>query len=290
MIAVIGASGFLGRNIQSEFKRHYEKDCKDVLMIYFKSSNNILEGFNKMSFYDFIKNQDIINKIDTLIVVSGNSDRNIDESNLYECINKDTKYILEMKDKIKCNVIFLSSAAVYDGKCGCVKETQSISPNSLYGICKYNSEMAIKYITKDIEDKKVIIYRLMYGYGNFERDSRLMPLINSCIKENKILKVNGYNNYLNPLSAEFISRIIIESSKNIDIFQKEEIINLTSLRKIKLMEVLELINMKRNLKYEIIGEEPIIKYYPSSDKLKYYLQKLNLPEEDIEKSIMNYFH
>ncbi|AJD30528.1 MULTISPECIES: NAD-dependent epimerase/dehydratase family protein [Clostridium] len=289
MIAVLGASGFIGQNIQSILNKNYKEEFKDALMIYFNRTNNILEEFNKISFYEFIKNQKLIDKIDTLIIVAGNSNRNIDTNNFYEFIKKDTNYIFEMKDKIKCNVIFLSSAAVYDGNYGCIKEDQNIRPDSLYGICKYNSEMTIKYIMKNIKNKKLIIYRLMYGYGKFERDNRLMSLIGSCIKENKVLTVNGYNNYFNPLSAEFISKTIIESAKNIDIFPREEVINLSSLKNIKLIEVLDILNSKKNLKYKLAGEEPIINYYPSINKLKYYLKKLDLQEEDTEKILINYF-
>ncbi|KGO14830.1 NAD-dependent epimerase/dehydratase family protein [Clostridium botulinum] len=289
MIAVLGASGFIGQNIQNILSKHYKEEYKNVLMVYFNKSDSILQKFNKISFDNFIKNEKLMNEVDTLIVTCGNSNTNINTNNFYEFIKKDTNYIFEMKDKIKCNIIFLSSAAVYDGSCGCVKENQKIYPHNLYGICKYSSEMAIKYIMKDALDKKLIIYRLTYGYGKFERDNRLMSLINSFIKENKILKVNGYNNYFNPLSAEFISKVIIESAKNIDIFPKEEIINLTSLKKIKLREVLDIITAKKNLKYELTVEEPIINYFPSSHKLEYYLKKLNLQEENIENSILNYF-
>ncbi|MDU7252475.1 MAG: NAD-dependent epimerase/dehydratase family protein, partial [Clostridium sp.] len=132
MIAVLGASGFIGQNIQSILNKNYKEEFKDALMIYFNRTNNILEEFNKISFYEFIKNQKLIDKIDTLIIVAGNSNRNIDTNNFYEFIKKDINYIFEMKDKIKCNVIFLSSAAVYDGNYGCIKEDQNIRPDSLY--------------------------------------------------------------------------------------------------------------------------------------------------------------
>ncbi|EJO5349498.1 NAD(P)-dependent oxidoreductase [Clostridium botulinum] len=289
MIAIIGASGFIGRNIQNTLKHSHKKYFKDVLMVYFKNPSNILEGFNKISFDDFIKDEKIFDEIDTLIIVAGNSKTNMNSNNFYEFIKKDTHYILEMKNKIKCNVIFLSSGAVYDGMYGTVYENESVSPTSLYGICKYNSEMAIKYIMKDIKEKKLIIYRLMYGYGKFERDNRLMCLIKNCIKENQVLKVTGYNNYLNPISAEFISNIILNSAKNISIFPSEEIINLTSLKKFKLLEILNIINSKHNLKYNLVSKEPSISYCPSSDKLKYYLKKLGLQEEDTKKTLITYF-
>ncbi|MCR1933511.1 NAD-dependent epimerase/dehydratase family protein [Clostridium tepidum] len=289
MIAVLGASGFIGQNIQQTLIKQYKYKCKDILMIYFNNSNNILKHFNKMSFENFIKDQQLIDNIETLIITCGNSNTHITTENFYNFLKKDTQYILKMKSKINCNIIFLSSAAVYDGNCGYIKEDEKIYPGSLYGICKYNSEIAIKYIMQDIINKKLIIYRLTYGYGQFERNNRLMSLIKNCIRENKILKVNGYNNYLNPLSSEFISKIIIESAKNINIFPKDEIINLIPLKKLKLREILDIIASKNNLKYELISEEPTIKYFPSSSKLEYYLKKLNIPEENIESKIVDYF-
>ncbi|MDS1004144.1 NAD(P)-dependent oxidoreductase [Clostridium sporogenes] len=289
MIAVLGASGFIGQNIQQTLIEQYKDECKGILMVYFDNSNNILKEFNKISFENFIKDKKLMDNIDTLIITSGNSNTHITTENFYRFFKKDTQYILKMKNKINCNVIFLSSAAVYDGNCGYIKEDEKVYPYSLYGICKYNSEMAIKYIMQDIIGKKLIIYRLTYGYGRFERNNRLMSLIKNCIKENKILKVNGYNNYLNPLSSEFISKIIIQSAKNIDIFPKDEIINLTPLKKLKLKEILDIIASKNNLKYELISEEPTIKYFPSSYKLEYYLKKLKIPEENIATKIIDYF-
>ncbi len=218
MIAVLGASGFIGQNIQQTLIKQYKDKCKDILMIYFNSSNNILKKFNKISFENFIKDEKLMDNIDTLIITSGNSNTHINTKNFYEFFKKDTQYILNMKDKINCNIIFLSSAAVYDGNYGYITEDEKISPHSLYGICKYNSEISIKYIMQNLIDKKLVIYRLTYGFGNFQRNNRLMSSIKNCIKENKILKVNGYNNHLNPLSAEFISKLMIESAKNIRIF------------------------------------------------------------------------
>ncbi len=55
MIAVLGASGFIGQTIQSILNKNYEEEYKDILMIYFNKSNNILQGFNKISFDNFIK-------------------------------------------------------------------------------------------------------------------------------------------------------------------------------------------------------------------------------------------
>ncbi len=53
--------------------------------------------------------------------------------------------------------------------------------------------------------------------------------------------------------------------------------------------MLYIITSNTNLKYELTVEEPIIKYFPSNHKLKYYLKKLKLPEEDFEKNIIDYF-
>ncbi|WP_125154902.1 NAD-dependent epimerase/dehydratase family protein [Clostridium rectalis] len=289
MIAVLGASGFIGQNIQEVLIKDYTKACNNVLMIYFNNSKNILKEFNKISFDEFIKNRKFLDSVDTLIICCGNSNTHIEEESLYKFLIRDTKYILQMKDKINCNIIFLSSAAVYDGNLGYMKEDERIYPYSLYGICKYNSEMALKYIMQNIKNKKLIIYRLTYGYGKFERNNRLMPLIKNCIKENKVLKATGYNNYLNPLSAEFIAKTIIETSKNINIFPESEIINLTSIRKLKLKDILNIISKNYNLKYELVSEEPSIKYSILSEKIEYYLKKLSIPEEFINEKIIDYF-
>ncbi len=88
MIAVLGASGFIGQNIQSILRKNYKEEYKDILMIYFNKSNNILQGFNKISFDNFIKNEKLMDEVDTLIVACGNSNTNINTNNFYEFIKR----------------------------------------------------------------------------------------------------------------------------------------------------------------------------------------------------------
>lgn len=288
MIAVIGASGFIGKNIQEVLKKYYKEICSEFIMIYFNNYKGIDECFNKMSFKEFVSNSKLSKEIESIIITSGNSDRNITKSNFNETLVLDTEYILNLEKRFNANIIFLSSAAVYDGKKGYVKEDLNIMPKSLYGICKYNSEIIAKYVIDKLKDKKLIIYRLMYGYGKFEKNTRLFPVIASAIKSGEVFNVNGYENYLNPLSGEFIGKIFIETVLNIECFYKYEIINLSSLEKLKLIDILKIIKENKNFNYRLMFLEPCLKYNLDTKKLEYYLDKLKLKKEDTEKNIISY--
>ncbi|MCY6958698.1 NAD-dependent epimerase/dehydratase family protein [Clostridium brassicae] len=288
MIAVIGASGFIGKNIQLVLKEYYKGKCSEFIMVYFHNFHQIDECFRKMSFEKFINDARLYNEIDTIIITSGNSNRNINSCDFSTFLKKDTEYILKLKDKFNCNLILLSSGAVYDGNSGIVGEETNTMPNSLYGICKYNSEMVAKYVIDKLNNKKLIIYRLMYAYGKFEKSNRLFPSIALKIKSEKVFNVNGYNNYLNPLSGEFVARVFIETALKMNDFPRFDIINLASLKKFKLVKILQIMRKQKGLRYRLVSEEPCLEYILSTDKLEHYLNKLDIDEEDIEKNIIKY--
>lgn len=288
MIAVIGASGFVGKNIQEVLKKYYKGICSEFIMIYFNNYNDIDNCFNKISFKEFINNSKLKTKIESIIITSGNSNRNIIKSNFNEFLSIDTEYILNLEERFNANIILLSSAAVYDGKIGYVKENSNIMPKSLYGICKYNSEIMAKYIIDKLKYKKLIIYRLMYAYGKFEKDTRLFPAIAYSIKFGTVFTANGYENYLNPLSGEFIGKIFINTVLNIGCFPKYEVVNLSSLKKLKVIEILKAIKKYKNFNYKLNSIEPCLKYNLDTKKLEYYLNKLNLKKENTKENIINY--
>ncbi|WMJ81124.1 NAD-dependent epimerase/dehydratase family protein [Clostridium sp. MB40-C1] len=288
MIAVIGSSGFIGKNIQLVLKQLYREKCSEFIMVYFNNYDQIDNCFKKIRFQEFINDSRLYNEIETIIITSGNSNRNINSCDFNTVLKKDTEYILELKDKFDSNLVLLSSGAVYDGKSGKVSEKTHIMPNSLYGMCKYNSEVVAKYVIDELSNKKLIIYRLMYAYGKFEKNNRLFPLIALKIKSGKVFNVNGYNNYLNPLSGEFVARVFIETALKINDFPKFDIINLASSKKFKLVKILEIMKKQKGLRYRLVSEEPCLKYILSTDKLEHYLNKLDIDEEDIEKNIIKY--
>lgn len=286
MIAIIGASGFIGKNIQYVLMKSYKLNFSDIIMVYFDKAYEIDDCFNKVKFDKFIENNKIYNNVETIIVTAGNSSRNIDCSNFSKILKKDTEYLFKLKGKFNSNIILLSSCAVYDGCMGKIKEDYAVMPNSLYGICKYNAEMAAKYAVKT---KKLLIFRLMYAYGRFEKSKRFMPLIKKSIKNDEMFNVNGYNNYLNPLSGEFVAKVLIEAALKINDFPKFDIVNLSSLKKITVLEVLKTISYYTKFRYKLISKEPIFNYWPSIDKFQVYLKKLSLLDEEKNVKLIDYF-
>lgn len=289
MIAIIGASGFIGKHLQAIIKEKYKNSISSVLMVYFNNETFIDKSFPKASFRDFINDKQYAKEIDTIISVSGNSKRNFDYNDMNNILLKDTNYLLNIQDNFNCNIILLSSAAVYDGCEGEVCEDQVLFPDSLYGISKLYSEKVANYVIHKFENKKLVIYRLMYAFGEFEKESRLISALIKSIKEKEVFNVFGYENHINPISGWFASRILMETALNIDIFAKREIINLSSSSSVTLKQGIESLNSIFKFKYEYCSKEPHLKYWNSTDKLKCYLRYLNIVEPDPIKNLQSYF-
>jgi NAD dependent epimerase/dehydratase family. len=289
MIAIIGASGFIGRHLQVVISSDFSFNKAEVLMVYFNQYYNIDNSFKRISFDDFIKAEEYYDCIKNIIIVSGNSNRNIILNNFNEALKKDTEHIIALKDKFNANIILLSSAAVYDGCLGTVSEDTIIYPDSIYGIFKYNSEMTAKYIINNMRNKKLIIYRLMYAFGEYERENRLLPILAKQKESDNPIPINGYENYINPLSGNYVAKILLASALKIDLLPYFDVVNLSSIQKVKIMDIISLLNNIKTINYYFNSKEPELKYLPSTVNLEKYIKLLNIDNFNMNEALLSYF-
>ncbi|WP_372590430.1 NAD(P)-dependent oxidoreductase [Fervidobacterium pennivorans subsp. carthaginiensis] len=245
-IAVIGCNGFIGSNLVDYLCRI---ENIEVLPVHFSDSTRKWES---VRFDAFVEDN---TKLDVVVFAGGNSVHLVEDEKLYEVIQKDSRYIMEVFQSKQLEVaIMLSSAAVYYGYTGFVNEETCPKPNTNYGISKRLAEMIFE---KEIKKKgiKGIILRLTHAYGRGEKTTRLYSKIAYCIKSNEELKVFGNGeSYINPVPVEYLGEVVYQlakepSEKEIDYY------NVGSYEPIKVKDIVFEASRRFGLRYRFEGDE-----------------------------------
>ncbi len=263
-VVIIGASGFLGRNIFNFL--YNKKDNFFIVPVFF---NNNIQLPNVISFEDFIKD-DI--DIDYLIISAGNSNiKAFNDFNSFFLL--DSQYLVKIFQKLRyydkinrIRIIYFSSTAVYHGFQGLATEESNIIPATNYGLSKFIAEKILLSFS-EVFGINSIIFRLSYAFGNGEKKTRFIPSLAFHIK-NK-LKMSIYispDSYLNPLPIDFICEIVYKTISCWN-FNQNLIINLSYRNNIMVDDILYHFKTKYGLDYDYLDPEISIKFYPSTTKL-----------------------
>lgn len=176
------------------------------------------------------------------------------------------------------NLVFSSSACVYSAKNNCpIKEESPIKPNNVYGKTKYVCELTIKNIMQSHSKWNGVILRYfnpigahssgIIGDNPLKNKNNIMPVINECLKKNKIFKIFG-NNFKTKDGTAIRDYIHIEDLAT------------SHLKAVKFLDKkrgLEIINIGTGVGYTVLD---IINNYPK--KIKYtFVEKR---KGDVEKS------
>lgn|GEM_PF-974201 len=268
-IAVIGASGFVGSWI---FKMAQEKFGADnVLGVYFTKR---LNG-NCVDFHQFTER--FLNKTQVLLIAAGNSNHNLAERDFACVYEMETKYIDDIFSKgFQGFVVYLGSAAIYYGSKAVVDEKDVYPVKNSYGLAKLLAEQTLRCGVK-MSGSRVLIYRLMYAFGEGEKQTRLMTAIKNAVKTGTTLKVFGSGtSYLNPLPVWFVAQILVKSVNLIQEQTKEiEVCNLAHELPVRVIDVVEFMRKNFDLKYELWGNESYpVEFYVNVAKLKDFLSRM----------------
>jgi UDP-glucose 4-epimerase len=198
-IAIIGASGFIGKNLtENLIRKGY-----DVIPVFF--SREVYYP-RSVRINDFLRNREAV---EIVIFAAGNSNHLIKDPEFLISVEKDTKYIQRVFGEVSFSkAILLSSAAVYYGYKGVVTEETCPRPTTNYGISKRIAEMVFE---KAVLERKMtgIVLRLTHVFGKGEKESRLFPSIAKAIFTKEPLRIRGNGeSYINPISVEFLNRTI----------------------------------------------------------------------------------
>ena len=171
---------------------------------------------------------------------------------------------LEKELKVK-KIIYTSSCSVYgSGFKKKINERTPIKPDSIYGVSKYAGEMFVEQILKNTSTSTVI-FRIFNTYGpgenlNFLKKGMISIYASYIWKKKPIIVKGSLARVRNFQYVEDVVNILVQSIKNKKL-KKNEIINLTSGKKIKINKLIKLIllvnnkNM-RNYKVKVVKGTP----------------------------------
>jgi len=171
-ILIIGANGFLGKNIL-QFRNEREIQEQNFFFIAADLKNTNID--NSIPFYhiDITKTEDTIKKITLIspdVVLLTAAMTNVDENETYKDLatkinTEGPKNVLKACEKTDSQLILMSTDFVFDGisKEGNYNEEDIPNPLSHYGRTKYEAELAL--INSEI---KYLICRtaVLYGWDN----------------------------------------------------------------------------------------------------------------------------
>lgn len=173
-IAIIGASGLLGRALFHEFEQDKKFTIIGTSLNSSRDKYLALDLLDRVGLAEFIINQ----RPNIIILTAAEKNPKICEKNpsLAKAMNVEaTKITAEMAKKIGAWLIYISTDYVFDGQNPPYLPTAIPHPLNAYGISKMEGENAIWRIT---EDACVLRLPLLYGSILSWHDSAVTILVN----------------------------------------------------------------------------------------------------------------
>ena len=207
--AVIGASGFIGKNLINKYRKKYP----DCIGTYFSNKESKLIKFD-------IKNPNI-DRLDlektghkAVIIASYKSDISYCENESDKAYEVNVDGILRLiKNLSQTNlkIIFLSSEHVFDGLTGKYNDEHLRNPKTSYGNHKKIIEDNIKNLTDNF-----VVLRLSKNYGLKKNDRTILDEAANLLNQNKNV-LAASDNYFNPtLVDDSVESIIKIQEKNLN--------------------------------------------------------------------------
>ncbi|WP_448524105.1 NAD-dependent epimerase/dehydratase family protein [Pseudothermotoga sp.] len=283
LVAVIGASGFLGRWVFKKAKERFGTDR--VLGVYF--SKKIEEDY--VDFEEFVSKY--LSKVRTLIITAGNSNHALPHQDFEKTYLMETRYLGRIfTSGFHGHIVYLSSAAVYYGSKGIVREQQVYPVKDEYGLAKLLAEHSLRCYVR-MSASKAIVYRLMYAYGDGERPTRLLAMVKKSIKTGEVLRVYGTGtSYVNPLPAWFVAEILVRSTELVETQTVDfDIFNLAHEQPLRVIDIVDHMKERYALRYELCDPESYpVDFYVDVSKLRAILSKMGLAFPNVWEEITKY--
>lgn len=200
-ICIIGANGFLGRNITLQcIGKNY-----DVLAVYNRQKNNIPLDCRAMRYNDLVKSN---LQFDVIFLAVGNF-----ELTHQEFINANINITQTICNKYKkAKIIFTSSVAVYGFQRKIITTKTSFNNPSIYGLSKIAGEFIV------MNHPKYSVIRLTYLYGRGMSKNSFLPKIVQDALKKKVITLYGRGlrrqDYLHVKDAATLCILVAQSNKN----------------------------------------------------------------------------
>ena len=272
---ITGAAGFIGFHLTKKLieKKIFVIGVDNLNNYYDKSLKiNRLQILKQSKYFKFIK-LDISDFKNLNLIFKKNKINKVVNLAAYAGVQYSLKYpekyiftnevgffnILELVKKYKVKkLLFASSSSVYGLNNLPFKETQNTdAPISLYAATKKNNEVLAYYYSKQF-NINIIGIRFFTVYGPYGRpDLSIFKFCKQILSNKKLKLFNKGNNYRD---FTYIDDLIDNLLKLIDIKNKKnffKILNISSGKKIKIFDLVKLLEKKLQKKAKIILEKKL---------------------------------
>jgi UDP-glucose 4-epimerase len=177
-VLLVGASGFLGRNIllrtPSEWHVFGVYRSNEHFPLFLRNKRLL----NVTPIQSFLSNDDSIKRlrsvtgggVDVCIMVWGNSDIALSADSPLFDLHANLIPLLNILESVDIHrFVFVSSGAVYLGNAGLVNESSPTNPSVPYGVSKLASELYIKsFVQHRQQSMQYVIARFFGAFGPYE--------------------------------------------------------------------------------------------------------------------------
>jgi len=289
---VLGSTGFIGRTIQDIVLASGAPE--DFVFGYRSKPELILEGLQSLR-VDLLEFESAAQTaaFDTVVWVAGNSDHGMGWTNPAADLELSAGTMLGLLGHFRGELTMLSSQAIYFGLSGPINEDIDHVPTMPYGFAKLAAERYARWALDAGRLRKVWIHRLMYAFGRHEKPRRILSTCIRSSEDGSLVTVSGGGmSYLNPLPADFVSMVLLASSRQL---QSEppgfvEVSNINHPDPWTVREVVELLNTLGPFRYEVLpgGEQWPVTFHGSVDRLAEWLAAWRMPFPDVERGLAAY--
>jgi nucleoside-diphosphate-sugar epimerase len=292
-ILVVGGSGFIGTALQKYIKLHNLSDR--YTFTYHTSEDKIQEGITKKYLNLLDENSmNMVNDYHYAIYVAGNSNHGLAFTDPYEDFRQNALTLMNFLKTFRGSLVILSSQAVYYGLEGQIPENTDHVSTMSYGFSKQIVENYCRFHFEKALLQNLWIFRLMYTYGEGEKERRLIPACVRSTRNNSVVNISGGGkSFINPLPNDFVADVLVTAMNDLMISREPclEITNLNHPEKVRVIDVLEYLGKLKPFKYEISeeGEHWPVHFWGDTDNLRSHLEKWNKEFPDVYDDLRKYF-
>ena len=292
-IIVIGGSGFIGRAVQ---KHVLDQRIENAFVFSYNTHpEKIYNNLEKVQI-DLLKKDNIkvIESYPTAIYLAGNADHGLARRFPSLDLDLNVKAFLNFMKEFRGSLVLLSSQAVYYGLEGEIPENVDHVSTIPYGISKQMTEAYAKYFLTKGTLSKLSIFRLMYAFGEGEKEKRLIPRCAKATYSNETVTVFGRGkSFLNLLPSWFVAKILIVAAE--DLKKRDanflEITNINYPERVTVSDLVRFLDRVEHFDYVIseFGEEWPVRFWGNTKKLSTHMKEWKIDFPNLWDNSKRYF-
>ena len=212
-LLVVGASGFVGKNVVALAAN----SGWTVAGTYLRAED--FPRYAAALGCEAIR-YDLLSKIrtwdaDVAVYLAGNSDHRASLASPAEDLRRNVEGLVLFLEGFSGGVVFLGSAAVYDGLEGRVSPESTLRPRLPYAISKLASEHYLRSYESRDRIPWATALRLYYAYGPYDRPSRLFPRVIQASRSGaRVFEISSIQgSLLDPLYSEDVARAVLAAAR-----------------------------------------------------------------------------